>query len=89
MPIAGAGISEVVRFVSDGADVIVRGIPDMAHGNGSESAGKSRIGKTSGWLAGIGGADLVLEAVHCGQPVGDLRRALDAPARAAVKELGI
>ena len=89
VPIAGAGISEVERFVSDGASVIVRRIPDLAHGNGSKPAGKSRIGKTSARLAAISGADFVLEAVHCGQPVGDLRRALDAPARAAVKELAV
>ena len=38
VPIAGAGISEVVRFVSDGADVIVRRIPDLTHRNDSESA---------------------------------------------------
>ena len=69
--------------------VIVRRIPDLAHGNGSKPAGKSRIGKTSARLAAIGGADLVLEAVHRGQPVGDFRRTLDAPARAAVKVLAI
>ena len=89
VPIAGAGISEVVGFVSDGTDVIVRRIPDLTHGHGSKSAGKSRIGKTSARLAAIGGADLVLEAVHRGQPVGNLRRALDAPARAAVKVLAV
>ena len=89
MPVAGRGVSEIERVVSDGADGVVGCAPDLPHSEGAEAAGQSRIGEASAWLAGVLGADLVLEAVHCGQPVGNLRRALDAPARAAVEKLGI
>ena len=89
VPVVGRGVAEIVRLVSDGAGVIVRRIPDLTHGNGSKSAGQSRIGKTSARLAAVSGADLVLEAVHRGEPFAGLGRALDAPARAAVEKLTI
>ena len=89
VPVAGRGVAEIVRLVSDGAGVIVRRIPDLAHGQGAEAAGQSRIGKASAWLAGVLGGDLVLEAVHRGEPLADFGRALDAPAGAAVEVLKV
>ena len=89
VPVAGRGVAEIVRRVSDGAGVIVRRIPDLPQGDGAEAAGQSRIGKSAARLAAVRRADLVLEAVHRGEPVGNLGRALDAPARAAVEVLEV
>ena len=90
VPVSGRGVAEIVRFVSDGASMIVRRIPDLSQGQGAEAAGQSRIGKASACcLAGVLGADLVLKTVHRGEPVANFGRALDAPARAAVEELKV
>ena len=89
VPVAGRGVAEIVRLVSDGAGVIVRRIPDLPQGDGAEAAGQSRIGKSAARLAAVLGADLVLEAVHRGESLAGFGRALDAPARAAVEVLEV
>ena len=89
MPVAGRGVSEIGRLVRNGADVIVRRAPDLAQSKRAEAAGQSDIGQTAVRLAGIGSGDRVLELVNCGEPVADFVRAPDAPAREAVKELGV
>ena len=50
MPIAGSGVSEVIRFVSDGASVIVSRIPDMTQADRAETAGQPDTGNPSAWL---------------------------------------
>ena len=89
MPVAGVGVAEVVGLVSDGTGVVVGRVPDLTQCQRAEAAGQSDIGQASARLAGVFGGDLVLEAVDCGQSLGRFGGALDAPARAAVEELGV
>ena len=88
--VGGLGIAVGERVVRDRADRVVGGAPDLACGDGAEAALEASVGESpAAGQAGLGGVDLVFEAVDCGQSVGDLAGALDAPAGAAVGELGV
>ena len=91
--VGGLGISVDERVVRDCPDRVVGGAPDLACGDGAEAALEAGVGESSAagraGQAGLGGVDLVFEAVDCGQAFGDLIGALDAPAGAAVGELGV
>ena len=87
--VGGLGIAVGERVVRDRPDRIEGGAPDLTCGDGAEAALEAGVGQSSFRQAGLGGVDLVFEAVDCGQAVGDLAGALDAPAGAAVGELGV